>query len=271
MTELERRILGALVFSDVMRASEAAKELPKDNKINEEIERYWGFKNSKDAYREHYSGLTDYKCEWTDEHNNPRFLELSWFIGDHLDIETVADLGSSYGQFLIPIANDFPNLKKVIGVEIGKGILEYAKKFALEKSINPTKVGFILGDETADYCADLVVAHEILEHVPDPVTFLETIERKTNKYIHLSTPFGPWEYNDYHTENRWHLWHFSEEDIRKMVGHKPEFRSKKIGDQFGWHVFSYEKSSDLVGRIDIELQNYEQYADLYYSPTWNKP
>lgn len=102
-------------------------------------------------------------------------------------INNILDAGCGEGFIMQKIIEINPKIN-IVGLDISLESLEMGKK------INPN-LKFIYGDITKmpykDNAFDLILALEVLEHLPNPrVAFLE-LKRVTRKYCLISVPWEP--------------------------------------------------------------------------------
>jgi len=224
----------------------------------------WMFDQKK--YAEHYAGGTEqmydseaFHYETEDFKQHPRFLEVARFINENLtDGATVLDYGCAHGMFTNYLAQVFPNVN-FIGVDVSSAAIEQADKKAVELKLD--NVAFHLDDwlDTESLSAghftncDMLILGEILEHVPDPVDFMETVSSVvgTGTHIVITTPIGPWESLSYEKEypKRYHLHHYERSDLQDMFGHHEDFAVNCLpashipsGELLGWYITKFALS-----------------------------
>jgi len=132
--------------------------------------------------------------------------------------------GSGYGTALIA-----KQAKKVFGVDVLEGAIEYAKEH-----YGAPNIEYLHGDgvkiplETAS--VDLVVSFETIEHIKDYVTFMKEVKRvlKPDGLLLLSTP------NDveFAEGNHFHLHEFEEKELLKLA--KTYYKNVKPYYQTTW-------------------------------------
>jgi SAM-dependent methyltransferase len=158
----------------------------------------------------------------------------SW-LQEHGEIKTVLDYGCAHGGYATNLAKDLPDLR-ILGVDIDHASRSsMAKQFADDARRDRA---LQLPDCDARRVArrgplgrfhrlrgllqlfDAVIAQEVLEHVPEPWKVMEALQArvKPGGWVYITTPFGPWEYQSYHTyPPRAHIWEFDIHDWREML------------------------------------------------------
>ena len=94
-----------------------------------------------------------------------------------IEYDTVCEIGAAGGANLVPFAKLG---KKVYGIEISPGMVEFAKNHGL----NVELVG--LDDLSGDY--DLFILQHVLEHTFDPVAFLCKLAQKNARCVFIGVP-----------------------------------------------------------------------------------
>jgi len=101
-----------------------------------------------------------------------------------LDVRTILDIGCGSGVNLSALARQ--NRYELTGAEVSKKALELAKRNV------PTARLLIL--DAAKECLpetfDLVISVQVVEHVPDDLSFLKHMTRMARKYVLVSTMKG---------------------------------------------------------------------------------
>ncbi|KAG5984975.1 hypothetical protein E4U55_002382 [Claviceps digitariae] len=97
------------------------------------------------------------------------------YIQSHM---TILDIGCGPGTITVDLCAYVPE-GRVIGLERGATVLDQARAYATEKGVQ--NVQFIEGDANslryADNTFDIVVCHQVLQHVNDPVGILYEMRR----------------------------------------------------------------------------------------------
>jgi len=181
----------------------------------------------------------------------------------------VVDYGCAHGAYAVNIAMRFPELV-VLGLDIDKYGIAMGANWAKERDLGERVQFQVLdvmnpapGDEQLQGAADCVLMQEILEHVKEPWVLASRVERFARKggRVHVTVPFGPWEYDSYHTyRNRCHIWHFDRHDLTEMFGGKSKLKidsyyygdSQHSGEPLGWWIVTYEADHEDVRPIDVQ-------------------
>jgi ubiquinone/menaquinone biosynthesis C-methylase UbiE len=91
---------------------------------------------------------------------------------------TILDIGCGPGTITVDLASYIPS-GHITGLERVSSVLEPARALALEKGIS--NISFVTGDANAleyeDNSFDVVVCHQVLQHVSDPVGILREMRR----------------------------------------------------------------------------------------------
>lgn len=103
--------------------------------------------------------------------------------GVDLEINKIVDIGAGYGIFLQEWLKQYPE-SEAVAVEPSKSLAEECRSKGLEviETIAEKAVGL-------DEAADLVVCFEVLEHVDDPLSFVQNLNRmvRPGGYLFIST------------------------------------------------------------------------------------
>jgi 2-polyprenyl-3-methyl-5-hydroxy-6-metoxy-1,4-benzoquinol methylase/glycosyltransferase involved in cell wall biosynthesis len=189
------------------------------------------------------------------------------------DGSTVLEYGSCVGQVTFALQKAFPDLK-FTGVEISQKQVDIANKHALSNKIpiafyqvsKPSDIRNLQINE--EY--DCIICLEVLEHVGEPVQFLEDLEKfsKPDGKMIISTPCGPGEADRPESEHPIeHMHHFEEADILDMIGHKKDrdvvycksndnTKAEKFGS-FVWY-WTTESSVETTHNVSIKHINYDR-------------
>ncbi len=261
-----------LRFSDIV-ALKQLPEIPPEVKAEvTSLYNPWMFDQRQ--YADHYADGTEemydgdrFKYETEDFMHHPRFTEVATYIERNcLDGQTVIDYGCAHGQFANYLAHQFPKLN-FIGIDVSPAAIKTAENKAVEMGLD--NVEFILGDWLADKKikapkCDLIVLGEILEHVPDPVAFMQKVYSCVgNIPVIITTPIGPWEMLSYQKDypKRFHLHHLERSDLQDLFGHHEGFEVNclptthtEAGELLGWYItkFKFSKKAVPANAIDYE-------------------
>lgn len=184
----------------------------------------------------------------------------------------VLDYGCAHGHFLVPLAKMFPDCH-FVGVDIsdraiGKA-LEWVKRDALPNV--SLMVGTIADFKDDGPQFDVVIACEVIEHVPDYAKLIDSLRSTMNEggEFVATTPYGRWEWvgTDEFKKARQHLHHFDRDDISDICQEFPhQIVCAPTGPDhahqvLGSWVWSFTHSSDK----SIRPIDYDRKLK-YYSP-----
>ena len=262
----------------------ALREIGYDNLpegITEEVETlYGGWMFDQEAYAEHYADGTEemydgpsFTYESEDFKQHPRFAEVARFIQEKLsDDDWVIDYGCAHGHFTNYLAHEFSNID-FTGIDVSPAAVKTAKDKASEMELS--NANYYLGDwldrhnlpNHPKQC-DLLVLGEILEHVPDPVAFMEVVKERVGSVpVVITTPFGPWEEMSYKRDwpKRFHLHHLERADLQDLFGHYDDFSVNCLpaghsgfGEAIGWYITTFTLTDDVAAKpIDYERKRHE--------------
>jgi ubiquinone/menaquinone biosynthesis C-methylase UbiE len=110
---------------------------------------------------------------------------LSLEILKKLDFMSVLDAGCGEGSFLSALKVLRPELL-TSGVDISSVAIEHARKLLPDTTFYVAD----LAQEVIEKTFDLVTAIDVIEHIPDDLSFLRTIRRMTDKYFFVCTLIG---------------------------------------------------------------------------------
>lgn len=218
---------------------------------------------SKEAFAEQYARIAKTHNDGVFEmcQGEPRFQALVDWLKVHDELGSVLDYGCGLGSYAFYSAQ--ATGKTFTGVDIDQATIDIGIRKS--KEIDPSvKVSYVAGthEDLPDGEWDCGLLQEVLEHVPEPWTVLEAVEKKVKKdgWVYITVPYGPWEYSSYYTYPwRCHIWHFDQHDIRDMLGDKPELAvsafyytdSPELGTPMGWWIITYRADHKPVGKIDL--------------------
>jgi glycosyltransferase involved in cell wall biosynthesis/2-polyprenyl-3-methyl-5-hydroxy-6-metoxy-1,4-benzoquinol methylase len=233
----------------------------------------------EDRYHDHYKTYYDYERDvkgveyQPDERikNEQRYgatlYTLRQWLKDKDGPINILDYGCAHGHYTLNLYKDlckeYPNIE-FIGVDITQSNIdianEWAKRFGVDKNCH-----FYQGEygDIAQYGPyDIVIAEEVIEHVPNPGIVVDTLRKSLateHSLVVLSVPYGPWEalgmYKDENLGWRAHIHHLERQDIENMWGSQPEFQviNVPVRENLGSYVIKFKSNPDLPTQpIDYE-------------------
>ncbi|NQV00350.1 MAG: class I SAM-dependent methyltransferase [Parcubacteria group bacterium] len=144
--------------------------------------------------------------------------EVLEYIGNE---QSVLDVGCGVGKFLNYLATNFENMD-LCGVDISEVAIDYAKNNYSDK------ITFLTIDNIKDFdprkMYDIIVLHQILEHMEDPENFLKEVLKhlKVSGKVIISVPNANFSYDANH------LWSFVEDDLKKLLSDFKDITIKTI-------------------------------------------
>ena len=253
---------------------EAIKHLPQKgvpgSVLMEIDELYSQWREDPAAYAKHYAGGTeqmydspDFKYETEEFMNHPRFVAIAKHIKETIiDGAVVIDYGCAHGMFINYLAKVFPNID-FVGIDVSPAAIKKAEEKRDEMGLSNSR--FVVEDWLAsDYVHDshwncnLIIIGEVLEHVPDPVKFMDVVKGTVGEAsVIMSTPIGPWEAISYEHDypERYHLHHFERGDLEDLFSHHPDFVINCMaathtprGEILGWYVTKFTLSGSEAAK-----------------------
>jgi glycosyltransferase involved in cell wall biosynthesis len=258
--------------SDIVAFKELKEPVSQDL-VGEVSDLYWGWMYDQEKYADHYAEGTeemydgpDFNYEPAEFVSHPRFQEVARYIQENLsDDSTVIDYGCAHGHFTNYLAREFPAIH-FTGIDVSPKAIDVAVEKANELELN--NVGFRLDDwlgkpsKIGYNKPDMVILGEILEHVPDPVAFMEVVKKKCpDAHVLITTPFGPWESLSYESDypKRFHLHHLERADLEDMFHHYDPVETTclpaghtPIGEVLGWYITTFRFTEDAPAARTID-------------------
>jgi SAM-dependent methyltransferase len=258
--------------SDIVAFKELKEPVSQDL-VGEVSDLYWGWMYDQEKYADHYAEGTeemydgpDFNYEPAEFVSHPRFQEVARYIQENLsDDSTVIDYGCAHGHFTNYLAREFPAIH-FTGIDVSPKAIDVAVEKANELELN--NVGFRLDDwlgkpsKIGYNKPDMVILGEILEHVPDPVAFMEVVKKKCpDAHVLITTPFGPWESLSYESDypKRFHLHHLERADLEDMFHHYDPVETTclpaghtPIGEVIGWYITTFRFTEDAPAARTID-------------------
>lgn len=232
-------------------------------RTHDELCELYAFTDSPAEYKAHYDKhggkyYDDFEDQVIGEDvtRTQRFMGVAQLL--HQEIMTagnelrIMDYGCAHGHYMIPLAKAFPECR-FVGVDVNDRAVAAAVKWAMRDDVTNTE--FLLGgqeifdslsllcplaydEESVQYNGsaavakrahrdlfDVVLAGEVVEHVPDWLDLLERFRSvlKPGGLLIVTTPAGRWEWTgtEAFREAREHLHHFERHDIVEICGNNP--------------------------------------------------
>lgn len=135
----------------------------------------------------------------------------------------VLDFGAAYGHYIVNLGKAFKDVE-FRGIETSKDVVRMGRSWINRERLD--NVTLEVGDQfslakQSPGKYDVIIAGEVLEHVPDYQGLLRELKRQLSPdgLLIVSTPFGRHEWNGADFQRaRQHLYHFEKQDIRELCG-----------------------------------------------------
>lgn len=272
----ERLARHLLRHSDVIVASGIAKEegfMP----LQKEIDAGWGFIGDKESVREQYEKIGQTHTDvFEASAYEPRYKLLVEKLKEESGIKRVLDFGCAHGSYAGNLSNRYPELE-ILGVDVDKYSIEWAERNRDTRVTNKENLSYMIGDADIDLSAvvekgglfDALIAFEVLEHTDEPWAMVDKLERwvRPGGKILITTPYGPWEEDSYHTyPHRCHVWELGFDELREMFGKKKcvsiesvyQGHSQVQDAPLGFNMTIYTKSDAPTGTVNVERKKQVQ-------------
>lgn len=256
---IEHSDIGVILDGAVLGTAGKVDEIVRRT-TTESVELY-AFAESDAAYAAHYAkhcGIYYNSFEeqviGEDVSGTGRFQGVAALVSQEVSIAgnelRVLDYGCAHGHYMMPLAKAFPECR-FTGVDVSERAIAAAVKWAQRDNI--TNVELRLGNQDAlkdisTLCPlvydedseqfvggntaiakkahrdlfDVIIAGEVVEHVPDWMQLLEDFRNvlKPGGLLIVTTPYGRWEWSgtEAFREAREHLHHFERQDIVELCG-----------------------------------------------------
>lgn len=275
-------------------------------RARDELDELYAFVESSDAYKAHYDKhQTVYYNDFEDKVIGEDVTRTSRFTGVAQLVEQdhrlkgrplrVLDYGCAHGHYLMRLAKAFPE-SRFVGVDVSERAIAAATKWAMRDGL--TNVSLHIGDQALlkdlpricplrysneeeitlegstaraikkaerDYF-DVIMACEVVEHVPDWQALLEDLRSllAPGGLLIVTTPYGRWEWSgtEAFREAREHLHHFERRDIVEICGNNPteifyapagHDKTGKVMGSWIWAV----RPEQPFGEIDVDRKRNE--------------
>jgi len=190
------------------------------------------------SYYKKYTGMP--KHEVYDELTRKSYMKVLDLISSKIDGTCILDVGSGKGDFVEAAQNQGFD---ITGIELSKDAVDIANKFNL-----PVYNLDFFSDSIRESSKDIVTMFEVIEHVPDPVSFIRRAQAivKPGGIIYITTP----NYNSVDRKilgSRWgaihreHLTYFTPATLLKLVN---EYTDLEV-----LHKETRNISAELIGYI----------------------
>jgi len=239
-----------------------------------ELERHYGFL-AAGTFREHYEAF----ARWQNARDidqglddparlfaMPRFRLVADLVAELPAGARVLDYACGQGHFTLALARRHPALT-FRGVDLAAAAVAVGRqRLAADGPPNATLAA---GDaDTIIGPYDLVLACEVMEHLPDPGAVADRLERALapGGRLCLTVPFGPWEAESFATVPfRTHIHHLERQDLVELWGHKPDFaivavpvRTTAASEVLGCYRITWRAGGEPAGRVDLSRKLVQQ-------------
>lgn len=235
-----------LRHSDIIACRELLQPLPADQggglaELRGELSSNYEFVESGN-YSQHYENFANWQITSKVDQGHddlerllgmPRFRVVAELVGNLPEGAKVLDYGCGEGHFTSALAQLFPDLI-FHGVDIGAPVVKAGQEWIKKKGL--TNVTLDIGQADSlkgEY--EMVVAMELLEHLPQPWQVAQRLEEllAPGGTLCFTVPFGPWEAESYDSVPfRRHIHHLERADLMTMFGHKPDYRAVAVPVRF---------------------------------------
>ncbi len=234
-----------------------------------------GAGEAQQSLSRHYEAYYAYEQERGVEYGpesldgNPRFEAVARHVASLPGGAAVLDYGCAHGHYTVNLARRFPALR-FIGMDLVKSNIVTARKWAaLEKLENVAfHAGSLAEHREGLPSLALVIAGEVLEHVPDPGALADALgeclaggEKEERGHMLITTPFGPWEAEGFAEHHPWraHLHHLERADLADLFGRHPRFAVQTIPivlssreEPLGSFLTTFAKPVRPSGAVNLE-------------------
>ena len=222
-----------------------------EERLLDEIHQFYPFLHAEDdpryetlaGYYKRFYAFKDHELSTTQEtvdiqKHSPRMEQFRQELSKLADGSLVVEYGCGEGHVVVPLAQQFPNLRFVAFDQVQTNVDHVLNDYGSLPNVRayrastPHDARICLADELAD----AVICVEVLEHCERPWEVATGVEDmcKLGGRVIINTPFGPWEpqtfkhkANEYQWRN--HIWHFDKDTIREMFRDKPDMMLTCVG------------------------------------------
>ena len=222
-------------------------------------------------YKSHYEAFAQWqKKQNIDQGHNaperllamPRFRIVADLVAELPLGARVLDYGCGQGHFTTALAARHPGLQ-FTGVDLSAESIAQGLQRIKHRNLANLKLISGEADELKGEF-DLILAMEVLEHVPEPWKLAELLESNIvpGGSLCITVPFGPWEEESYATVPfRSHIHHLERADLSTMFGHKSDYRVVSIpvrtnirGEPLGCYRVTYTQGGEPPRPMDLEAK-----------------
>ena len=238
-----------------------------DEAVKRELNEHYRFVG-ENTYGSHYEAIARWQEEQGLDHgladpdrvmSIPRLRVVEDQVSRLPKGSRVLDFGCGQGHFTCALARRYPGLS-FTGVDIAPSNVAAGNQYIAREGLS--NVRLVEGEAgSVEGIYDLIVACEVLEHVPDPGQVVDRLERNLvpGGTICLTVPYGPWEAESYETiPFRTHIHHLERPDLLALWGHKPDYqvvsvpvRDTELGEPLGAYRVIFREGGEPSGKIDI--------------------
>jgi len=232
------------------------------------VELHWGkLLHGDDGIRTQYETIGEgHDDVFVQAGNEPRLQYACEWLNNKPEIANVLDVGCAHGAYSIHASN--LTGRNFLGVDVDKHSVALARKWAQDstrcKDVSRAQFATVedFKRDVGKATYDCMWALEVLEHVPDPTSFIDDYEKhvKPGGKVLITVPYGPWEYMSYHTyPHRCHIWEYDLHDLRDLFRDKkdctfrtmPAGRCDDLDTAIGWRWVEYTVDGTPTGKIDM--------------------
>jgi len=237
---------------------------------------------------------------WADTEPRTRVL-IDWIAQHKDEVGSVLDFGCAHGGYARALSNAFSSLR-VLGADVSPSLIRCANELRAAKMpdgnpacLYPENIEFVVGDEDMEPFPDgidadsfktahpswfydvgkngfdLLVAMEVLEHLPNAEEVAKKLERhcKPGGWICLTMPHGHRERDEFVTKGVMpvHVRSFDKHDLMDIFGNRDGFHVVAFSDFkeldydrtfAGWFMVFYKNDGKELGQIDWERKFFLQ-------------